>query len=66
MILILGESLLACHLTPSNYDVILNHAHILFLSGDKNVVGKIAKPRAVLVSAETYTFATAKSNNSSN
>ena len=62
MNLILGESLLAI----TNYDIILDHAHILLLSEEKNVIGKIAKPGAVPVSAGAFTFVTAKSNNSSN
>ena len=50
----------------SNYDVSLDHAHILFISEEKNAVGKIAKPGAVPISAGASTFATAKSSNSSN
>ena len=51
MILILGW-----HQTPSNYDVILDHTHILFLSEEKNVVEKIAKPGIVPVSAGANIF----------
>ena len=65
MILILGESLHAIKLL-SNYDVILDHAHIFFLSEEKIAVRKIAKPGAVSISAGASTFATAKSDNSSN
>ena len=36
-----------CHQTKSNYDGILDHAHIRFVSEVKGAVGKIAKPGAV-------------------
>ena len=64
MNLILGESLLAIKLYLIMISLLT--AHILFLSEEKNVVENIAKPRAVPVSAGASTFATAKSNNSSN
>ena len=44
---------------PDDYDVNLDHAHILFLSEEKNV-GKIAKPGAFPASAGDSTFATTK------
>ena len=50
---------------PSNYDFNFDHTHIIFLSEEKND-GKIAKPGAFPASAGDSTFATAKSNNSSN
>ena len=65
MILIPGESLLAMKLylimmsfmtTPTSFSSVKR----------KYVVGKIAKPRAVPTNAGVSTFATAKSNNSSN
>ena len=65
MILILGESLLAIKLylimtsfltTPTSFSSVKR----------KYVIGKIAKPGAVPTSAGASTFATAKSNNSSN
>ena len=45
--------------------VYIDHAHI-FAYVKRKYVGKIAKPGAVPVSAGACTFATAKSNNSSN
>ena len=58
---------LTCHQSTTNYDIILDHTHVLFLcEGEKNAIGKIAKPRAVPVSPGASTFATAKSDNSSN
>ena len=47
---------LTCLQSVSNYDVILDRAHILFLSGEKNAVGKIARHKAVPSSAGTSTF----------
>ena len=65
MILILGESLLAIklHLIMTSF---LTTPTSFFKVNRKNVVGKIAKPGAVAVSARAYTFVTPKSNNSSN
>ena len=40
---------LTCHQTMSNYEVILDHAHILFISEEKNAVGKIANPEQFLL-----------------
>jgi len=43
---LLGESLYACHQMISNYDVILGHTHILFLSEQKNCRRKDCKTRS--------------------
>ena len=54
---------LTCHQTISNYDVILDYAHILFLSEEKKCHQKDWKTQN---SSWYSTFAIAKSNNSSN
>ena len=51
---------------PSSYDIITDHAHILFITEEKDAVRKIVKLGAVPPHARVSTFATAKSNNSSN
>ena len=65
IILILGESLLAIkpHLIMMSF---LTMPTSFSLVKRKYVVGKIAKPGAVPISTGAYSFATAKSNNSSN
>ena len=50
----------------NNYDIIIDHAHIWFVSKEKGAVGKFAKPEAVPPTARVSTSATANSNNSSN
>ena len=61
--MVLGESLLAIKLF--NCDVIFGY-YIHFLSEEKSAVERMAKPRAVPPRTRVSTFATAKSNNSSN
>ena len=65
MILILGESLLVIkrHLIMTS---LLTMPTSFSYVKRKDVIRKIAKPGAVPVSAGACTFATAKSNNSSN
>ena len=57
---------LTYHQIKTNYGIIINHAHIRFVSEEKGTVGKIAKPGTVPPTARVSTSATANSNNSGN
>ena len=59
MVLILGEILVDLKINLIMKSLLIDHAHILFIS---NAIGKIAKPGAVSPRARITTFPTAKSN----